>query len=101
MMARSVLNSQHSQLTNRSLYFVLGLLSAGQSLEAYMQRAAQQVTSAEPETDISPELIYLHLGLMAFSRKLSARLEAERNHVQPPVSVPVDDLAAVVRRLLD
>lgn len=87
-MAYSALNHQHNRLASRSLYFLLGMLSAGKRLEAVLaadadsvavestRAAADHAVDADSQTD--GDFAYFCLGLLAFSRQLQARMEAER-----------------------
>ncbi|HLV33543.1 MAG TPA: hypothetical protein VKY59_00455 [Spirillospora sp.] len=89
-MARSALNQQHSRLTNRSLYFLLGLLSAGQRLEAQALRSSELESSSEAPAAVNQDYLYFWLGLLAFSRQLQTRLEAERDLVSRATSTAPD-----------
>jgi hypothetical protein len=80
-MAHSALNSQQNRLANRSLYFLLGLLSTGQHLEAHLLREAANAPATESAEDVNVDYLYFCLGLLAFSRQLQSRLEAERDLV--------------------
>jgi hypothetical protein len=87
-MAHSALNQQHSRLANHGLYFLLGMLSAGKHLESALSQPSEtapqvsdNVTAAQNE-----DLLYLCLGLLAFSQQLQSRLETERDLLKEAVS---------------
>ena len=86
-MPRSALNQQQSKLANRSLYFLLGMLSAGQHLEAVLSKDAENAPELPNETaaEANEEFLYLCLGLVSFSRRLHSHLEAERGLMSQPV----------------
>jgi hypothetical protein len=56
---------------------VLGLLATGRSFETFLQRAAPPVDPAEPADPAPPDApMALALGILAFHRHLTARLDA-------------------------
>jgi hypothetical protein len=56
---------------------VLGLLAAGRSFETFLKRAAPPVEPPEPATPGPPDApVALALGILAFHRHLTARLNA-------------------------
>lgn len=89
-MARSALNQQHSRLANRSLYFLLGLLLAGQRLEAQVLRSSEPELPPETPAAVNQDYLYFCLGLLAFSRQLQTGLEAERDLVSRTASTAPD-----------
>jgi hypothetical protein len=78
-MARSVLNDQQSRQANRTLYFVLGLLSLSQSLEDTLDQAAADVVPnpADAPVDTAQDFLYFTLGALSFSYQLQEQLGAE------------------------
>lgn len=88
-MAHSALNRQHSRLAHRSLYFLLGMLSAGKHLEEVLSQPAERepkVSEGVP-AQANEDFLYLCLGLLAFSRQLQSRLGTERDLLEPAVSM--------------
>lgn len=76
-MRHSALNQQNSQLKNRSLYFLLGLLSTSQRLEEQLSKLPAEATSDVEAHAQNDDFLYLCLGLMFFSQDLQARLKLE------------------------
>ena len=94
-MARSALNVQHNQQENRSLYFLLGLLSAARSVNEHFVQSA--VAGPEPAADDSdttgndPDFLYFSLGMLALAHQLQAALNTERGQtVTEAVGGPQD-----------
>ena len=76
-MRRSALNQQQSRLKNHSLYFVLGLLSTSQHLEAQLTELPPESRSEVMSADQNKDFLYLCLGLVAFSQDVQGRLTLE------------------------
>jgi hypothetical protein len=92
-MEPSVLNAQQSRLENRSLYFVLGLLSVAQSLEARLEQfspdTTQDLENPPHSASTNPDFLYFTLGALALSNRLQSKLATER-----ALATPNEDSAA-------
>jgi hypothetical protein len=86
-MVQSVLNNKKIRVPNRSLYFVLGLMSASQSLERRLEDASSNPAMAE-STNEDQGFLYFSLGLLAFSQQLQNKLVAERDRIVSDAVTP-------------
>jgi hypothetical protein len=97
-MEHSVLNTQQSRLANRSLYFVLGLLSLAKNLENRLDSVdnPQVLVDSPVDEGSNHDFLYFTLGALALSNRLQAKLEVERELVaineNEVISDTLDDL---------
>ena len=104
-MEHSVLNAQQSRLANRSLYFVLGLLSLSKNLENRLLDSAAETPQAAIDSPVDEggkdDFLYFSLGALALSKRLQSKLEAEQELVTISEDVSASETQDNLKNLLD